>query len=484
LNAPESLSVLSPSVPDTPSLQGYDRKPPFSLEAEVSVLGGMLIDRDAVVRAIEQITDAMFFREAHRRIFRTVVRLFERGDVADVITVSEELKKTGELESVGGLDYLAELVDAVPTAANITYHARIVREKALLRRLIDASSQTIRDVYDQGEREVEEILDHAEARIFQIAQSHDREGFVWIKEILWPTFEHIERLQASTTGITGVPTGFPDLDRLTTGLQKGDLVIVAARPSMGKTSWVMNVAQNAAIEHQVPVAIFSLEMSKEQLVQRLLCSEGRVDAQKLRRGKLSSEEYQRLAAAAGHLNTAPLWIDDSPGITVLEMRAKARRLKSETDLGMLVIDYMQLMSSSGKFENRVQEVSQISRGLKALARELNIPVIALSQLSRAPEQRTDRRPQLSDLRESGSLEQDSDVVMFLYRPEYYLGPVDANGNSIEGQADLIIAKQRNGPTGTVPLFFHKAYTRFESVTRSEEEDRPPAGPPQRGFERR
>ena len=260
-----------------------------------------------------------------------------------------------------------------------------------------------------------------------------------------------------------MPTGFPDLDALTTGLQKGDLVIVAARPAMGKTSWILNVAQTAAIEHGTTVAVFSLEMSKEQLVQRLLCSEGRVDSQKLRRGRLSPEEYQRLAAAAGHLNTAPLWIDDSPGATVLEMRAKARRLKSETDLGLLVVDYMQLMSSAGRAENRVQEVSEISRGLKALARELDIPVVALSQLSRAPEQRTDRRPQLSDLRESGAIEQDSDLVMFLYRPEYYLGPEDKDGNNIEGQSELIIAKQRNGPTGTVPLYFNKAYTRFDSV---------------------
>ncbi len=431
----------------------------------------MLIDRDAVARAVEHVNDAMFYREAHRRLFRAMARLFERGEAVDVITLSEELKKTGELDDAGGMEYLAQLVDAVPTAANIEYHARIVREKALLRRLIEASSGIIRDAYDQGARDVEEILDQAEARIFQVAQSHDREGFVWIKEILWPTFEHIERLQENAGGITGVATGFPDLDRMTTGLQKGDLIIVAARPSMGKTSWVMNVAQTAAIEHNVPVAIFSLEMSKEQLVQRLLCSEGRVDAQKLRRGRLSPEEYQRLAAAAGHLNTAPLWIDDSPGATVLEMRAKARRLKAETDLGLLVIDYMQLMSGGGRSESRVQEVSQISRSLKALAREIDVPVVALSQLSRAPEQRNDRRPQLSDLRESGSIEQDADLVMFLYRPEYYFGPVDKDGNSLEGQAELIVSKQRNGPTGSVSLFFHKAYTRFDSATRESE----PAG---------
>ena len=457
------------AAPPSVTEGGYDRRPPASAEAEISVLGGMLIDRDAVARAVEHVNDSMFFKEGHRRMFRAMVHLFERGEAIDVITVSEELKKTGELDGAGGLEYLAQLLDAVPTAANIEYHARIVREKALLRRLIDASSQIIRDAYEQGQREVDEILDQAESRIFQVAQSRAREGFVWIKEILWPTFEHIERLQESGTGITGVPTGYPDLDRMTTGLQKGDLIIVAARPAMGKTSLVLNIAQNAAIEQGTTVAIFSLEMSKEQLVQRLLCSEGRVDAQKLRRGRLSPDEYQRLAAAAGHLNTAPLWIDDSPGATVLEMRAKARRLKSETDLGLLVIDYMQLMSSSTRAENRVQEVSAISRGLKSLARELEVPVVALSQLSRAPEQRTNRRPQLSDLRESGSIEQDSDLVAFLYRPEYYLGPVDKDGNSLEGQTELIVAKQRNGPTGMIPLYFHKAYTRFDSVTRAEGE---------------
>jgi replicative DNA helicase len=417
----------------------------------------------------------MFYREANRRLFRGMVRLFERGDVVDVITLNEELKNTDELESAGGASYLAELLDAVPTAANIEYHARIVRDKALLRRLIAAASDIIRDVHDQGERSVEEVMDQAEQRVFRVAESHDRQGFVWIKEILWPTFEHIERLQESAGGITGVPTGFKDLDRMTTGLQKGDLVIVAGRPSMGKTSWILNVAQSAAIEHNTTVAIFSLEMSKEQLVQRFLCAEGRVDAQNLRRGKMNPEEYQRLAAAAGHLNTAPLWIDDSPGNTVLEMRAKARRLKAENDVGLLIIDYMQLMSSQhrSKDPNRVQEVSEISRGLKALARELEVPVVALSQLSRAPEQRTDKRPQLSDLRDSGSIEQDADLVMFLYRPEYYFGPVDKDGNSLDGKAELIISKQRNGPTGLVDLYFHKAYTRFDSVASKSSGDEGP-----------
>ncbi len=458
----------------------FDRTPPFSLEAETAVLGGMLIDREAVTRAIEHLNESMFYREANRRLYRAMVRLYERGDVIDVITVSDELKKTAEMEAAGGFDYLAALVDAVPTAANLEYHARIVRDKALLRRLVEQASQIIRDVYDQGERQVDEILDAAEARIFQVAESHKREGFVWIKEILWSAFEHIEKLQESAGGITGVPTGFPDLDRMTTGFQKGDLVIVAGRPSMGKTSWVLNVAANASIGHNVASAIFSLEMSSGQLVQRLLCAEGRIDAQKLRRGRLSQEEHQRLAAAAGHLNTAPIWIDDSPGSNVLEIRAKARRLQSELrsdgkDLGVVVLDYLQLMSGASRSESRVQEVSEISRGLKALARELDLPVIALSQLSRGPEQRTDKRPMLSDLRESGSIEQDADLVMFLYRPEYYAPP--EKREELEGKAELIVGKQRNGPTGVVELFFQKAYTRFDSVARTPQDggSRPDVG---------
>jgi replicative DNA helicase len=450
----------------------FDRTPPFSVEAETAVLGGMLIDREAVTRAVEHVKEAMFYREANRRLYRAMIRLYERGGVIDVITVSEELKNTGELDAAGGFDYLAALMDAVPTAANVEYHAKIVRDKALLRRLVEQASQIIRDVYDQGEREVSELLDEAESRIFKVAESHQRGGFVWIKEILWSAFERIEKLQESAGGITGVPSGFPDLDRMTTGLQKGDLVIVAARPSMGKTSWVMNVAANAAIGHNIPAAIFSLEMSSEQLVQRLLCAEGRIDAQKLRKGRLSQEEHQRLAAAAGHLNTAPIWIDDQPGANVLEIRAKARRLQSELrsdgkDLGLVVIDYMQLMSGAGRTENRVQEVSEISRGLKALARELEVPVVALSQLSRGPEQRTDKRPMLSDLRESGSIEQDADLVMFLFRPEYY-APAEKR-DELEGKAELIVSKQRNGPTGVVDLFFQKAYTRFDSVVRGPQE---------------
>jgi replicative DNA helicase len=450
----------------TASFAVPDRQPPYAPEAEISVLGGMLIDGDAVAKALEFVDDTMFYREANRRVFRAMARLFQRGQVIDPVTIGEELSKTDELEGVGGMSYIADLLDAVPTAANIEYHARIVRERALLRRLIDASSQIIRDSYEPGERTVEEILDIAEQKIFQVAQSHEREGFVWIKKILYPTFEKIEQLQAAKGGLTGVPTGFHDLDEMTGGLQRGDLVIVAARPSMGKTAFVTGVGLHAAISHQVPVALFSLEMSKQQVVQRMLCSEALVDLGRLMRGRLQDDDFGRLAQAAGHLNTAPVWIDDSGTLTVLEMRAKARRLKADQpELGLIVVDYIQLMHAGGEAENRQQEVSAISRGLKALAKELSVPIIALSQLSRAPEQRSDHRPQLSDLRESGSIEQDADIVMFLYRPEYYVTPVEAQEKELQGKAELIISKQRNGPTGPVDLYFRKECARFESMTR-------------------
>jgi len=443
------------------------------LEAEVSVLGGLLIDAESITKVQDQLDDSMFFREQHRVLFRAMRQLQERRTAIDVVTLGDLLQSSGELERAGGIEYLAELLDAVPTAANIQYHARIVRDKALLRRLVDASTRIIQDVYEPGDRSVDEVVDEAERRVFQVAESQDRGGFVWIKDLLWDAFENIERLQANKGGLTGVPSGFPRLDYMTTGFQRGDLVIVAGRPSMGKTSWVLNVAQNAAIDHQVPVAIFSLEMSKEQLVQRLLCSEARVDAQRLRTGRLSPSDYQRIGTAGAKLNTAPIWIDDSPGGTVLDMRAKARRLKADAGLGMLIVDYLQLMAGTGRVESRQQEVSQISRALKALARELEVPVLALSQLSRGPEQRTEHRPQLSDLRDSGSIEQDADLVMFLYRPEYYSSSeTDEEGKSLLGKAELIIGKQRNGPTGVVDLFFHRTYTRFDEL--AEESSEPAA----------
>jgi replicative DNA helicase len=394
------MATIAPFVPKIAPPDAFaDRSAPYSAEAELAVLGGMLIDADALTKAIEVVDDTMFYREGNRRAFRAMRRIFERSDVIDPVTLAEELRNAGDLEAVGGLQFIASVLDAVPTAANIEYHARIVREKAVLRRLIEASTITIQDTYaHQGD--IDELLDQAESRIFQIAQTHERKGFVWIKELLWPAMERIELLSQNSSAVTGVPTGFVDLDEMTAGFQKGDLVIVAARPSMGKTAFTLNIAQHAAIAEGKCVAFFSLEMSKDSLVQRLLTSEARVDAGRVRTGRLRDDDYPRLAQAAGLLNTAPIFIDDTPGISVLEMRAKARRLKSDRDdLSMIIVDYLQLMTGGNKTENRQQEVSEISRGLKALAKELEVPVVALSQLSRAVESRPDKRPMMSDLRE-------------------------------------------------------------------------------------
>ena len=445
-----------------------DRQPPYSEDAEQAVLSAMLMDQDAVVRAGELVDDSMFYAERHRRIFRAMVAISERGSVVDPLTLSDELARKGELEAAGGKDYIGYLVGAVPTAANVEYHAEIVREKAVLRQLIQVSTQIVHDAF-AGMTPAGDLLDLAEQRIFHVSQQRKPDGFTRIKELLWPTMERIEALQRGGKTITGVATGFSDLDEMTSGFQPSDLIIVAARPSMGKTAFCLNVAQHAAIDEQRRVAFFSLEMSKESLVQRMLTSEARVDAQRLRRGLLRDDEFPMLARAAGILSSAPIWIDDTPGITLLEMRSKARRLKADNGLDMVIVDYLQLMQGPSNAENRQQEVSQISRGLKGLAKELNVPVVALSQLSRAPEQRTgDHRPQLSDLRESGAIEQDADLIMFLFRPEMYAGErdpstgvaIDKDGNSLEGKAELIVGKQRNGPTGTVNLHFYKQYTRF------------------------
>ena len=434
------------------------------------MLSAMLMDRDAVDRVNEVVDDTMFYREGNRRIFRAMVALAERGDVIDPLTLSEELSRRGELQASGGKDYIGFLVDAVPTAANVEYHAKIVREKALRRRLIEVSTAIVSEAFESP-APAGELLDAAEHRIFEVNQSRGNEGFTRIKELLWPTMENIEKRQRGGESITGVPSGFKDLDELTAGFQPSDLIIVAARPSMGKTAFVLNIAQNAALDKNVPVAFFSLEMSKESLVQRLLTSEGRVDAQRLRKGKLHDDEFVRLGRAAGMLSHAPIWIDDTPGISLLEMRSKARRLKTDNDVGLIVVDYLQLMQGPSNTESRQQEISYISRSLKGLARELKVPVLALSQLSRAPEQRTgeNKRPQLSDLRESGAIEQDADLVMFIYRQEMYEGPVDKDGNSLEGRAEIIVGKQRNGPTGFINLFFNKTYTRFENYSARQQE---------------
>jgi replicative DNA helicase len=441
------------------------RAAPWSQEAEQAVLGAMLLDQDAALRAAELVDDSMFYREAHRRLFRAMLALTEQRTVIDHITLRDELVRRGELEGAGGLEYLAELVDTVPTAANIEFHAKIVKDKAILRRLIETSTGIITEAYD-GHSTANDLLDSAEAKIFQISQQRGNEGFTRIKEMLWPTMERIETLQRSGKAITGVPSGFTDLDEMTSGFQPSELIIVAARPSMGKTAFCLNVATQAAVDG-FGVAVFSLEMSKEALVQRMLCAEARVDSQAVRRGALRDPDFTRLARAAGILQSCPVWIDDTPSLSLLEMRSKARRLKVENDVRMVVVDYLQLMRSPEYAENRVQEVSDISRSLKGLARELNIPVIALSQLSRASEQRGgERRPILSDLRDSGAIEQDADVVLFIHRPEMYQKE-DSEGNSLEGMAEVIVGKHRNGPTGLVNLYFHKHFTRFDNRTERE-----------------
>ena len=465
-----SVSQLASSKAEPARAGEYaGRQAPWSNEAEQAVLGAMLLDQDAALKAAEILDDTMFYKESHRLLFRSMLSLTERGDVIDPVTLRDELSRRADLDRAGGMEYIAALIDVVPTAANIDYHARIVRDKAVLRRLVEASTGIIQDIYE-GHGTAGEVLDNAEHRIFQVAQFRRAEEFIRIKELIWPTMERIEQLQSGAGSVTGVPSGFVDLDRLTAGFQRSDLVIIAARPSMGKTALALNIVQHAAIEHNTPIAIFSLEMSKDQLVQRLLCSEGLVDAQRLRRGQLRDDDYPKLARAAGLLGTAPIWIDDSAALTPLAMRSKARRLKAEHDIALVIVDYLQLMQGPGDAENRQQEISYISRSLKALAKKLDVPVVALSQLSRAPEQRggEHRRPQLSDLRESGAIEQDADVVCFIYRQEFYDGPVDPKTNeSIEGLAEVSVGKQRNGPTGIVKLHFKKEYTRFDNYSARE-----------------
>ncbi len=440
------------------------RSAPWSAEAEQAVLGAMLLDQDAALRAVELVDDTMFYREEHRRLFRAMRALTERRVVIDHVTLHDELERRGELAAIGGVEYLAELADAAPTTANLEFHAHILRDKAILRRLIEASTGIITEAYE-ARTPAGELLDAAESRIFQISQQRRDQGFVRLKEMLWPTMERIETLQRSGKAVTGVPTGFVDLDALTSGFQPSELVIVAARPSMGKTAFCLNLAAHAAIEAKVGIAIFSLEMSKEALVQRLLTAEARVDSQRVRRAALRDADFTYLARAAGILQSCPIWIDDTPAITLLEMRSKARRLKAEYDIGLIIVDYLQLMRSPEYAENRVQEISDVSRSLKGLARELEIPVVALSQLSRASEQRGgERKPILSDLRDSGAIEQDADLVIFIHRPEYY----DRDDESKRGIAEIMLAKNRNGPTGEITLRFYKEFTRFANFTTREE----------------
>ena len=440
---------------------GYtDRLPPQSIDAEMAVLGAVLLDNNAYSIATESVTTEAFYKKVHSDIFGAMTSLAKRDEAIDMITLAEELKKSGTYQSVGGAAYLTAILDNVHTAANVEYYASIVLQKYIMRRLITISNQLATECY-AGERDAAEILDDAEKHVFEIAQQGMFKGFQPIGSIIKDKFKNIEELYQSGKHVSGLASPFEELDSYTSGFQNSELVIVAGRPGMGKTSFALNLAQHLAIKEKIPVGVFSLEMAADQLVMRMMCSEARVDSNKLRTGYLKSNEYAELALVAGYLAEAPIYIDDSAAISTMEIRAKARRLKAEANIGMILVDYLQLVNVKERVENRQQQISLISRMLKALAKELEIPVVALSQLSRAVESRGgDKRPMLSDLRESGSIEQDADMVLFLFRPEVYEG-VDSEK---AGTAELIIGKQRNGPTGTINLAFLKEYTRFEPLS--------------------
>ncbi len=449
---------------ETPS----HRLPPQSLEGEMSVLGGILLENEALNRALELLRPEDFYRESHRKIFSVLIDLSEKGEPADLVTLTAALQARGEIDAVGGSAYLATLVDYVPTAANIVYYCKLVKEKALSRQLISVATEIATRGYAGGD--IEQNLDWAEKSIFEIAGSKSRPSYFSTREILKDTFKTIEKLYDRKELVTGVPTGFTDLDLMTAGFQPSDLIIVAARPSMGKTAFALNLVETAAIhaEKPVPALVFSLEMSKEQLVQRMLCSVSKVDASRLRTGHLGESDWPKLTNGAGLLSEAQIFIDDTPGISILEVRAKARRLKSEKDLGIIVVDYLQLMTGHNA-ESRQQEISEISRSLKGLAKELGVPVIALSQLNRSLENRTDKRPIMADLRESGAIEQDADVIMFVYRESVYCDACKKRDGSCDKghdkDAEIIVGKQRNGPIGAVHLTFRGEFTRFENQSR-------------------
>jgi replicative DNA helicase len=440
------------------SIQSLERTLPHNIDAEKSVLGAILVNNENYYRVLENIKPEDFYLDAHRVIYRKMVDLIENSKAIDLITIQEELVRSSQLEAAGGITYLASLLDGIPHLIHIEHYIEFIREKSLLRQMVTAANKIMAECFDQAEP-AEEILDRAEQSLFDLSERRMRSGFVSVKDMELPATKLLEKLYTEREMITGIASGFRDLDRLTSGLQRGDLVILAARPSMGKTALCLNIAQHVALHKGEPVGMFSLEMSKEQLLMRMLCAEARVDAHKVRTGYLGKDDFRKLIDSLGRTTQAPMYIDDSSTLTVMEMRAKCRRLKAERGLSLIIVDYLQLMSGYGRVENRTQEISGISRGLKALAKELNVPVIALSQLSRAPEQRQgDHKPQLSDLRESGSIEQDADLVIFIYREEVYK-PSDENG----GLAELIVAKQRNGPTGNVKLAFLREFTRFETL---------------------
>lgn len=439
------------------------RIPPHDIEAEQAIIGSMLTDKDAVIAAIEILREQDFYREDNRIIYSAILNLYNRSEPIDIITLKAELKSMGKLEAVGGLEYIVQLPDRVPTTSNVEQYIKIVEEKSMLRALIKTADELITLGYDPTQ-EVEQVIDTAEKKIFEVMQKKNQKGYSSMKDILIDTFTQLEQLYNQKEMITGVPTGFADLDYRTSGLHNSDLILVAARPAMGKSAFALNIATHAAVRGKVPVAIFSLEMSKEQMANRILCSEAMVDSAKVRTGKIDDEEWGKLAAASGELSEAGIYIDDTPGISVMEIRAKCRKMKLEKNIGLVVIDYLQLVQGSNrKGGSREQEIAEISRSLKILAKEINVPVIALSQLSRAPEQRVDHRPMLSDLRESGSIEQDADIVMFLYRDDYYNEDTDK-----KNIAEVIIAKHRSGATGTVELLWLGNYTKFANIDKYRE----------------
>jgi replicative DNA helicase len=451
--------------------QIIERVPPQALETEASVLGAMLLDAEAVGTAIEYLAPDCFYKPAHARVFESIVALYERQEPADLTTVAEALTKMGVLEKIGGRTFLAELAEQVATSAHIEYHCKILAGKAALRRLIHTGTEIVTHCYDDS-AEVEELLDRAESQIFQISESRLKTDFASLGSILPDTFERLEEFHNTGSLISGMSTGYAELDKLTAGMHPGDLVVIAGRPSMGKTAFALNMAENMAVDKNLSIAFFSLEMSKEQLAERMLCGRARVNSNAIRTGRLPDHEWQGLGVAAGTLAEAKIFVDDSATLTVLEMRAKARRLRAQHKIDMVVVDYMQMMHSGGRVESRQQEISHISRSLKALAKELSVPVVALSQLSRQVEVRGgEKKPQLADLRESGAIEQDADVVMFVYRPAQALGvDRDREGNDISNLAEIIIAKQRNGPTGAIKLAFVREFARFENLAYIPQED--------------
>jgi replicative DNA helicase len=457
------------------------RIPPQAVDIEEHVLGAMLLEKEAISKAVEVLDEEVFHAEKNRKIFQAIIALFERSEPSDVITVAEELRRRGALESVGGEAYLVELTMKVTSAANVEYHARIVLEKALMRRLISESSSIVGRAYTQTE-DAFDLLDQAEQAIFKISEWRLKKNFVSMDKAVHDTLEMLESIHGKHEGVTGVPTGFRDLDTLTGGWQRSDLIIVAGRPSSGKTAFALSLAANAALHRSKPttVGIFSLEMSIQQLIMRLLCAESRVDAHAVRTGRLPEDDWKRLSIGAGRLARAPLFIDDTASLGILELRAKARRLRAEHNVGLLIVDYLQLMQGPRSAENREKEISAISRSLKGLAKELDIPVIALSQLSRAVEGRTDKRPILSDLRESGAIEQDADVVAFVNRPEMYTDPNSDKMEDVRGRAEIIVGKQRNGPIDDINLAFVGRYARFENLALPNFENMPP-GPEEQTF---